>query len=64
MSKTVTAKNFINTMGAIIGKFEQSDPTGKKLWAEAMNEFLDDLLAQDFFGTEGQNDPRGDRRND
>ena len=23
---------------------------------------LDKLLAEDFFGTEGQNDPRGDRR--
>ena len=27
-----------------------------------INGALDELLAQDAFGTEGQNDPRGDRR--
>ena len=27
-----------------------------------LNEFLDDWLAMDAFGTEGHNDPRGDHR--
>jgi hypothetical protein len=26
------------------------------------NEWMDSLLGQDYFGTEGQNDPRGDHR--
>lgn len=28
-----------------------------------LNEWLDELNSQDVFGTEGQNDPRGDQRN-
>jgi hypothetical protein len=28
----------------------------------AFDLFLDDLLSEDAFGTEGQNDPRGDHR--
>lgn len=28
----------------------------------ALNGFLDELLEDDFFGTEGQRDPRGDHR--
>jgi hypothetical protein len=30
--------------------------------AEHMNSIFEDLLEQDFFGTEGQLDPRGDHR--
>jgi hypothetical protein len=30
--------------------------------AESFNEYLDGLLNQDAFGTEGQCDPRGDHR--
>lgn len=29
---------------------------------ERLQEPLDDMLEDDLFGTEGQNDPRGDRR--
>lgn len=31
-------------------------------YAEAINPLLDELLNDDFFGTEGQADPRGDHR--
>ena len=31
--------------------------------AECLDCMLDDLRSQDFFGTEGQCDPRGDSRN-
>lgn len=31
-------------------------------FAESLDQYLDSLLADDFFGTEGQNDPRGDHR--
>ena len=30
---------------------------------DILNDILDDLVECDAFGTEGQNDPRGDRRN-
>jgi len=31
-------------------------------FCDDLNSFLDQLLADDAFGTEGQNDPRGDHR--
>lgn len=36
-------------------------PTGKAV-RQDINQTLDDLLADDVFGTEGQMDPRGDHR--
>jgi hypothetical protein len=39
-----------------------SNPEDSKHMLEAMNRMLDDLLTEDFFGTEGQLDPRGDQR--
>lgn len=42
-----------------------SHPTDDELRAELakwLNRKLDQLLAQDAFGTEGQQDPRGDHR--
>jgi hypothetical protein len=38
------------------------DNDAKVLICEKLNEALDDLLNDDYFGTEGQNDPRGDQR--
>lgn len=32
-------------------------------WAHDLDEWLNELASQDAFGTEGQNDPRGDMRN-
>jgi hypothetical protein len=34
----------------------------QKFWCEAFNDMLDELRADDFFGTEGELDPRGDNR--
>lgn len=34
-----------------------------KIVSKEFNKMLDDLLEEDFFGTEGQCDPRGDHRN-
>lgn len=42
----------------------RADKGDEKIIAEAFNDMLDDLLSDDFFGTEGQSDPRGDRRNE
>ena len=36
----------------------------RKVVLEAWTTALDDLRSEDFFGTEGQNDPRGDGRED
>lgn len=38
------------------------DKNDAKIIVDAMNKMLDDLLSEDFFGTEGQLDPRGDWR--
>lgn len=32
-------------------------------WAESLDSMLEDMKNDDQFGTEGQNDPRGDFRN-
>jgi hypothetical protein len=40
------------------GEHEQNE----KFIAEEFNRMLDTLLSEDFFGTEGQCDPRGDHR--
>lgn len=42
----------------------RGDKGDEKIIAESFNAMLDDLASDDFFGTEGQNDPRGDRRNE
>ena len=31
-------------------------------YASALDQMLEDLLSEDFFGTEGTTDPRGDQR--
>lgn len=37
-------------------------PEDTGVMVAALNEMLDQLLEDDFFGTGGQNDPRGDHR--
>ena len=37
-------------------------PEDARVIAEEVNKMLDELLEDDFFGTEGQIDPRGDHR--
>jgi hypothetical protein len=37
-------------------------PEDLDVFCETFDNALDDLLNEDFFGTEGQCDPRGDRR--
>lgn len=62
------AKATINDFGRILDnikiQFNESSKAEKSLWVGWLNEILDDLNNQDIFGTEGQNDPRGDNRND
>ena len=39
------------------------NPEDAEAWGESLNDMLDELEGVDFFGIEGQNDPRGDQRN-
>lgn len=41
--------------------YASEDKSNEKEIASAFNEMLDGLLDNDFFGTEGQCDPRGDQ---
>ena len=58
-----TENNFLEILDAIKNDFIHASPEDKEVWANTIDGMLDDLLRQDFFGTEGQSDPRGDRRN-
>ena len=42
--------------------YNTQDSTGRKQVSTRIDLFLDDLASDDFFGTEGQLDPRGDPR--
>lgn len=59
--KRMTAKN-ADAVLARIGDMIRNDKTRTKALLYQMNEMLDGLLDADFFGTEGQTDPRGDQR--
>lgn len=61
-NRKITKKNFGAVMDKIKEHFDGSDRESKSFWCDAMNEMLDSLLADDFFGTEGQCDVRGDQR--
>lgn len=39
------------------------NPSDSEEYLRVMDDMLDILLCNDFFGTEGQTDPRGDGRN-
>ena len=57
--KTVKAMNEVwKRLMNFIGK----DKNRERIVAHEFNLMLDYLLADDFFGSEGQSDPRGDHR--
>ena len=62
MSKKVTLKDFEEVLDNIKQLFRMSDKTSKKIMCDDLNEMLDMQLENDFFGTEGELDPRGDNR--
>lgn len=57
--KKLTKNNALKVMHAILNDEERC-----KEILEAWNDVLDDMRLDDFFGTEGQCDPRGDGRED
>lgn len=52
----------ITILNDLIEKCKSDDHFNDCL-TESLEAMLDDLLSDDMFGTEGQTDPRGDRRN-
>ena len=42
---------------------ESTEDESRQAFCDDLNRFLDELSSEDAFGTEGQNDPRGDQRN-
>lgn len=54
--------NFIRVLRAIAKAYIAASPDDREVWIESVNRMCDDLRHSDFFGTEGQNDPRGDQR--
>lgn len=59
--KKCTAKNITQVL-ANLDQMANSNASDAKILAKHLNEMLDELRAMDFFGTEGQCDPRGDER--
>jgi len=58
-TKKVKINNFELILDKIKGKFQSiTEKEEKEIWVDALNEMLDDLRDNDFFGTEGQCDPR------
>lgn len=56
--------NFIRVLKAIAKAYTRASPYDREIWIGSLNKMCDDLLQQDFFGTEGQSDPRGDQRDE
>ncbi len=67
MSKKITEKNFElvldNFKAQLILLRDSKEKNTLKSLCKDINNFFDELLSQDAFGTEGQLDPRGDQRN-
>ena len=67
MSKKINSKNFEKVLDTfksqLIELREAKEKEALKEFCKSLNEFFDDLVGQDAFGTEGQLDPRGDQRN-
>lgn len=57
-----TAKNLTAVLRRYADWLDKQPAEIRKLTAVEINKHLDDVLHQDGFGTEGQQDPRGDRR--
>lgn len=55
--------NFEAVIANILKHYRDNcDHNDRLRWHEAIDDMLDDLSYEDFFGTERQLDPRGDQR--
>lgn len=60
VNEKLTVKNFEKVLDNMKQLFIDSDKDCKKLMVNDLNEMLDNQRDNDFFGTEGQLDPRKD----
>ena len=58
---TKTQSGVIQVLESIIAQVKNSEEDAL-VYAEELEEMLNYLQSEDFFGTEGQTDPRGDQR--
>jgi len=58
----LSRKTFGKVLDNIKDAFRRADRDEQRDWLEAVNSMLNTLDHNDFFGSEGQCDPRGDRR--
>ena len=63
MENKIEVSDFCAVLDKFKENFNKQDEDGKKVYCEVLNEWLHELYCNDFFGTEGQLDPRGDHRN-
>lgn len=61
MKQTKTQKRVQLVLERLVA-FSNDDSHSSQALAEALDDMLDDLCMDDFFGTETQMDPRGDGR--
>lgn len=61
MKKKVTPRNLAVVLDKLF-VYCSKDKESAKQFCKAFDEFLDELVNHDFFGTEAQCDPRGDQR--
>jgi hypothetical protein len=61
--RKINPKNMQKVFNKLVDFLKANNPCAKK-FCKDFNKFLDERLCMDFFGTEGQCDPRGDHRND
>lgn len=59
--RKITPKNMRKVFDKLT-KLLEGRPISAKVFLKDFNIFLDERLRMDFFGTEGQCDPRGDHR--
>ncbi len=60
--RTATQHRVVTVLNRIISTCE-NDSDEADAYSAMLDEMLDNLKCQDFFGTEAQTDPRGDGRN-
>jgi hypothetical protein len=61
--KRVKKRNYLKVLENMKILFESADSDEKEIMCEDLNDMLDNQLANDFFGTEGQRDPRRRSKN-
>ena len=60
--RPVTSRNMMKVLERFIDYAKGTKDESRQALCDDLNRFLDDLYEQDAFGTEGQLDPRGDKR--